>query len=163
MRLFELTGGWVRGVPELDVKLRLHTDSHHHAWHAELWQQRRGGRGPGGADLTAPPEDGTAEVLEALAALGDGATTLEKLVGLYRVVLPHRIAVCRRHRETTSAVRDGPAIRALDLVLGDEEEDWRRGELLVQSLLHGPEEVQAAAAHQARHESLLAGRAGSAP
>ncbi|MCB1016161.1 MAG: hypothetical protein KDB10_13735, partial [Acidimicrobiales bacterium] len=40
MRTFEVLGGWVATVPELDVKLRLGTHTYHHAWHAELWHKR---------------------------------------------------------------------------------------------------------------------------
>ena len=40
MRLFEVLGGWVATVPELDVKMRLGTHTYHHAWHAELWHKR---------------------------------------------------------------------------------------------------------------------------
>ena len=40
MRLFEVLGGWVATVPELDVKLVLGRHCYHHAWHAELWDKR---------------------------------------------------------------------------------------------------------------------------
>ncbi|MET0882812.1 MAG: hypothetical protein ABWZ13_01565, partial [Acidimicrobiales bacterium] len=40
MRLFEVLGGWVATVPEIDVKLRLGTHCYHHAWHSELWHKR---------------------------------------------------------------------------------------------------------------------------
>ena len=40
MRLFEVLGGWVATVPELDVKLVLGRHTYHHAWHAELWHKR---------------------------------------------------------------------------------------------------------------------------
>ena len=40
MRLFEVLGGWVATVPELDVKLVLGRHTYHHAWHAELWDKR---------------------------------------------------------------------------------------------------------------------------
>src|SRR3989454_8468958 len=39
-RLFEVLGGWVATVPELDVKMRLGTHCYHHAWHAGLWHKR---------------------------------------------------------------------------------------------------------------------------
>jgi hypothetical protein len=39
-KLFEVLGGWVATVPELDVKMRLGTHCYHHAWHAELWHKR---------------------------------------------------------------------------------------------------------------------------
>ena len=164
MRLFEVMGGWVQTVPEPDVKIRLHTDSYHHAWHAELWAQRLpGAPRAAGEALTVPGDEGMGRVMDALGAMGGDAGTLEKLVGLYRVVLPRRVATCRRHRETASEVRDGPAIRVLDLVLGDEEEDWRRGELLLQSLLRTEEDVHRAAAHQAHLEALLVAAGPGAP
>ena len=40
MRIFELMGGWVATMPELDVKLRLGTHCYHHAFHSELWHKR---------------------------------------------------------------------------------------------------------------------------
>ena len=40
MRVFELMGGWVATVPELDIKLRLGTHCYHHAFHSELWHKR---------------------------------------------------------------------------------------------------------------------------
>jgi hypothetical protein len=164
MRLFEVMGGWVQAVPELEVKIHLHTGSHRHAWHAELWRQPLAAS-PGAAEdgLTVPPGDGTEGVLDALSELAGGTATLEKLVGLYRVVLPRRVATCRQHRETASVVGDGPVIRVLDLVLGEEEAGWRQGELLLQSLVRTAEDVHQAAAHQARMESMLLHAAPGAP
>ena len=40
MRLFEVLGGWVATVPELDVKIKLGVHCYKHAWHAELWHKR---------------------------------------------------------------------------------------------------------------------------
>ena len=40
MRIFELMGGWVATIPELDVKFRLGTHYYHHAFHSELWHKR---------------------------------------------------------------------------------------------------------------------------
>mgnify|MGYP003403007899 CR=1 FL=1 len=37
MRLFETVGAWVASVSEPEVKALLAAQSHHHAWHAELW------------------------------------------------------------------------------------------------------------------------------
>ncbi len=38
-RCFELLGGWVTSTPEPDVKLVFARQSHHHAWHAELFDR----------------------------------------------------------------------------------------------------------------------------
>ena len=40
MKTFEVLGGWIPTVPELDVKMRLGTHCYHHAWHADLWNKR---------------------------------------------------------------------------------------------------------------------------
>ena len=49
-----------------------------------------------------------------------------------------------------------------ELALQDEFEDWRDGEMLIQSLIETPEEVDRAAAHQARLEKLLIAAGGIA-
>ncbi len=58
MRLFEVLGGWVATVPELDVKLVLGRHTYHHAWHAELWHKRLPELREMNTDrLTVPPND----------------------------------------------------------------------------------------------------------
>ena len=76
--------------------------------------------------------------------------TIEKLVGVYRVFIPHFIAAYTYHRNNTSQITDAPTIRSLNFILQDEFDDWRDGEMLLQSLIETPEEVDRAAAHQAR-------------
>jgi hypothetical protein len=137
-RLFEILGGWVPSVPEHEVKLALSEASFHHAWHAALWRERL----PELRELTepfvAPPGPG---VVAVLTALGSAVTTMEKLLGIYRVVVPHQIAIYRRHLEAASAITDGPAIRALTLVLADDRSDQAEGERLIGTL--GPDAVAA--------------------
>ena len=50
--------------------------------------------------------------------------TLEKLVGVYRVLIPHKIAAYTYHLNNTSTITDAPTIRSLRLVLNDELEDF---------------------------------------
>jgi hypothetical protein len=88
--------------------------------------------------------------------------TIEKLVGVYRVLIPHKIAAYTFHLNNTSTITDAPTIRSLKLVLNDEFEDWRDGEMLIQSLLETEEEVRRAADHQAKLESLLLAAGGIA-
>lgn len=156
MRLFEVLGSWVATVPELEVKLQHGPHSFHHAWHAELWDellpQRRG---VDRQALAAPPNNTMVQFVDALASPRGRAQTIERLVGVYRVLIPHKIAVYTHHLERASPVTDGPAIRSLRLVLQDEREDGRQGELLLRSLLRGEEDVQRAAAHEAWLERLL--------
>ena len=81
--------------------------------------------------------------------------TLEKLVGVYRVLIPHKIAAYTYHLNNTSNITDAPTMRSLKFVLDDEFEDWRDGEMIIQSLIENEADVQRAAAHQAKCEALM--------
>ena len=81
--------------------------------------------------------------------------TIEKLVGVYRVLIPHKIAAYTYHLNATSTITDAPTIRSLKFVLQDELDDWRDGEMMLQSLLVKPEDTARASTHQGRLEGLI--------
>ena len=88
--------------------------------------------------------------------------TIEKLVGVYRVLIPRKIAAYTYHLNATSRITDSPTQRSLGFMLQDEFEDWREGEMLLQSLIETDEDVERAARRQVELETLvLRGRAGS--
>jgi hypothetical protein len=155
LRLFETVGAWVTSVPELEAKAVLATQSHHHAWHAELWH----GLLPSipdlrAADLVAPSSPGVAALVDALAD-PQAAGTIERLTGLYRVALPHLIAVYEDHAARTTPVTDAPTTRALHLVLADEQDDRQAGEELLAGLLRSDEAEARAARREAELRALL--------
>ena len=155
-RLFEALGGWVATVPELDVKMRLGTHCYHHAWHAELWHKRLPELREMNPDrLTKPANDEVAAFVAAVTEPEALEQTIEKLVGVYRVLIPRTVAAYTYHLNNTSTITDAPTIRSLGFILQDEIADQRDGELLLQSLLETEEEVQRAAAHQAHLEALV--------
>lgn len=163
MRLFEVLGGWVATVPELDVKMRLGTHCYHHAWHAELWHKRLPELREMNPDrLTVPPNDELVAFVDAMTEPEAPELTIEKLVGAYRVLIPHKIAAYTYHLNNTSTITDAPTIRSLRFVLQDELDDWRDGEMLLQSLIDSPEDVDRAAAHQAKLEKLMLAAGGIA-
>jgi hypothetical protein len=156
MRLFEALGGWVATVPELDVKLRLGTHCYKHAWHAELWHKRLPELREMNPDrLTLPANDEVVAFMDAMTEPGEHDQTIEKLVGVYRVLIPHKIAAYTYHLNNTSTITDAPTIRSLKFAIADEFEDWRDGEMLLQSLIETDEEIERAAAHQVRLEKLI--------
>lgn len=156
MRLFELLGSWVSSVPELDIKLRLGTHCYHHAFHAELWHKRLPQlREMDPARLTMAPNPELETFMDALADNERLDDSLAKLVGLYRVLLPHLISAYTFHRNNTATISDAPTIRSLDLALADDIEEWRDGEMMIQSLIHGGDDVDRAAVHQASMEKLM--------
>jgi len=160
LRLFELMGAWMTTVPELEVKLTLGAQCAHHAWHAGLWLERL----PATAGLTVeglsvPATGAVAELVDAVGRPVDPGLTIEKLVGVYRVLLPRMIAAYSFHLDHTSVVADAPVMRSLRFALGDELEDWRAGEALLQSLIGSDGDARRAASRQAELE-VLAVRAG---
>jgi hypothetical protein len=163
MRLFEALGGWVATVPELDVKLRLGTHCYHHAWHAELWHKRLPELREMNPDrLTLPPNEELVAFVDAMTEPEAPELTIEKLVGVYRVLIPRKVAAYTYHLNNTSPITDAPTIRSLRFALQDEMDDWRDGEMMIQSLLETPAEVRRAADHQAHLESLLLAAGGIA-
>jgi len=162
-KLFEALGGWVATVPELDIKLRLGTHCYHHAWHAELMNKRLPElREMRPERLTVPPNDEMVAFVDALTEPEAAEHTLEKLVGVYRVLIPHKIAAYTYHRNNTSRITDAPTTRSLDFMLQDEFDDWRDGEMLIQSLIETPDDVDRAAKRQAELEKLLLAAGGIA-
>lgn len=156
LALFETLGGWVATVPEDEVRAWLSVRSHRHAWHAELWEQRLPQlRGYDLDTLTAPANREMERFVASLNEPKGDDQTIEKLVGVYRVLLPYLVAAYLYHLDQSSPVADGPTMRALELILRDEQEDWRDGELLVQWLVGTEEELRRASAHQARLEAEI--------
>ena len=156
MRLFEALGGWVATVPELDVKMRLGTHCYKHAWHSELWHKRLPELREMNPDrLTQPANDAIVEFTEAMTEPEGEDKTLEKLVGVYRVLIPHKIAAYTYHLNNTSTITDAPTIRSLKLALNDEFEDWRDGEMLIQSIIEDDDDIRRAADHQVKLESIM--------
>lgn len=156
LKLFEALGGWVATVPELDVKMRLGTHCYKHAWHAELWHKRLPElREMKPERLVQPANEAMVRFVEALTEPEAPELTIEKLVGVYRVLIPRKVAAYTYHLNVTSQITDAPTVRSLRFILIDEHDDWRDGEMLLQSLIETPEEVDRAAAHQARLEKLL--------
>src|SRR3954453_1475291 len=93
MRLFEGLGGWVATVPEPDVNLVLGRHTYHHAWHAELWHKRLPELREMNPDrMTVPANDGVVAFVDAMTEPEAPEQTIEKLVGVYRVLIPHKIA-----------------------------------------------------------------------
>jgi hypothetical protein len=160
-KLFEALGGWIATIPELDVKIRLGTHTYHHAWHADLFRKRLPElREMKPERLTVAPNPELEAFVEALTEPEAPELTIEKLVGVYRVLIPRKIAAYTYQMNNTSRITDAPTIRILNFILQDELDDWRDGEMLIQSLLRSPEDVERAASHQGRLEAMMVAAGG---
>ena len=164
MRLFEALGGWVATVPELDVKMRLGTHCYHHAWHAELWHKRLPELREMNPERLTHAGQRRAGRLRRRHDRARGARADHREAGRR---LPGAASRTRSRRtRTTSTTRarspTRPRSGRSSFVLQDEFEDWRDGEMLIQSLIETPDEVERAAAHQAQLEKLMLAAGGIA-
>ncbi len=163
MRLFEVLGGWVATVPELDVKLVLGRHTHFHAEHAKRWDERLPElREMNRERLNQPPNAEFETFMDAVREPEAADLTIEKLVGVYRVLIPRFIGVYTYHLNGTSSITDAPTMRALKFILQDEFETWRDGEMLLQSLIDSPAKVERASRRSEELEKLYVASGGIA-
>src|SRR5213078_4138523 len=96
-------GGWIALTPELAPKLLFGRQVWDCAQHADLWGKRLPElRSP--AQRSEPANDGVARLMDLVEAPEGPDETVERLVGLYRVVKPHLLAVYERHLATANRV-----------------------------------------------------------
>ncbi len=157
--LFEIVGAWVVSVEEPAIRVCLHVSSRRHVLHAELWEDLFGGLGWVAGDPVIPLPDSVLVDFMQHFRLPDQDGTLERVVGLYRVVLPRLISTYSLHLEHSAQVADAAILRVLKLVLLEDHEEWHQGEMMLQSLLATEADVLAASRRQSELE-VLAQRCG---
>jgi hypothetical protein len=85
--------------------------------------------------LTVPANDQLVAFVEAMTDPEDAAMTIEKLVGVCLVLIPHSIAACTYPRNGSSDITDMPLVSILDFILQEEFKDWHEGERLILSVI----------------------------
>lgn len=155
-------GGWVATIPELDVKAMLGPHCYQHAWHADLWRQRLPELKEANEHRAEPANDAFAAFMTRLTAPDDGDQTIEKLVGVYRVLVPHLLATYTFHRHVTSDIVDAPTVRLLGFVLGDLHQQVAEGEMMIQDLARSAALRRRAGDWQTELDVLLAESGGVA-
>jgi hypothetical protein len=149
---FALLGGWVPTVPEPAARALLAEQSLHHAWHASLWRDRV----PVAAGLVPAEGDGAPAALDDLLAITGSVAaaglegTVERLAAAHLVLADPRLAAYRALLDGASAASDGPVVRALELILADQERDRRAGAGLLAALAGGTDPVVLRAAVASR-------------
>jgi hypothetical protein len=156
LRLFEILGRWSAAVPVPEAKAMLGTQSHHHAWHAQLWESCLPSLPHLQPDaVTVAPSPEVADVFASVRDDGDEVDAVGKLVGVYRVIIPRLCRAYADRRACATEVADGPVLRVLDLVEQDLRRDGAAGERLIQSLLRTGADARRAADRQGLLEARL--------
>lgn len=125
-RCFEVLGGWVRDEDDPAVKAMLATHSRHHAWRADRWFEVLPlAYVAAVGELVAPPAD--AVVFELLAAIeGSG----QRLAAHYHLVYRKLVSAYEASPDLMSSVSDGPALRAIRIIVGDALHDLAEADVV---------------------------------
>jgi hypothetical protein len=90
-------------------------------------------------------------------ALADLDSTVSRLAGAYRFALPRLAGSYRSDRDAANPVSDGSWLRTAEMISRDVHQDWRDGELLLQTVLVDEASVSRAAQTVAALERLAVG------
>jgi len=155
-------GGWVATIPELDVKAMLGPHCYQHAWHADLWRLRLPELRETREDRAEPANPEFEAFMTELTSPGEPDETIEKLVGIYRVLVPHLLATYSFHQRVTSDIVDAPTVRILRFMIDDNVEQLITGEMMIQDLARTPELRERAGKWQTHLDVMLARSGGVA-
>ncbi|HVX17484.1 MAG TPA: hypothetical protein VHA73_05570 [Acidimicrobiales bacterium] len=155
-------GGWVATIPELDVKSMLGPACYQHAWHADLWRIRLPELRENDENRAEPANEAFAQFMSELTSPDDADATIEKLVGTFRVLVPHLLATYSFHQRVTSDIVDAPTVRNLKFMIDDDIEQIITGEMMIQDLARTTKLRTRAGKWQTHLDVLLAKSGGAA-
>ncbi len=152
-RASTLLEAFAPSISEAHGQATLARHARHHAFHAELLRTRVADAS-GQAGDTVEDAD-VAAFLDAVGQPTDAAKAVEFLTGIYRVLLPRAITAYTYFVRALGGDATDADQRWYDMILKDSFDAIRDGELLLQSLLTGPEDVQRSADRRAELESIM--------
>jgi hypothetical protein len=152
-----IMGGWIATIPELPVKTGLGKIIYQDSVHADGLGKRlpelRAGRSLRNASL--PANDGFAALVQEVAAPESADQTIEKLVGMFRVLKPHLIDVYERNCRETDQIADAPTIELLRDIIAKEREHVAWAEQVLERLCNTDEKRARARAREQSVRQLL--------
>ena len=161
-RALRALGGWIALTPEISAKLLMGRHVWDLAQHADAFGKRLPElRAP--AQVSEPANSAFAAFMDALEEPEGKEQTVERLVGVYRVLKPHLLATYRDHLERANAVYEPPTRRILERCIEDELRHVAAGETILRHLVSTPPLSERATVWQGRLEGLLAAAGGDRP
>ncbi len=153
-RMMRILGGWIALTPELSAKLLFGRHVWDNAQHADAWGKRL----PelrAAAQVSEPANERLVAFMDALEAAEAPGQTIERVVGVYRVLKPQLLAAYEAHLASTNAVDEPPTCRILSRCIADERRHVAAGEAIARHLLRTPALAERARAGEARLWALL--------
>jgi hypothetical protein len=153
-RMMRMMAGWIALTPEIPVKLEMAKQVYEDALHADALGKRL----PelrAQAQVSKAANEQFASFIQEIEDKEQWEDTIERLVGIYRVLKPHLIANYSAHVTAANPVYEPPTIRIFAKLLEDEQAHVEKGLVLLGDLLDTPEKSRRAGQWQAHLEELL--------
>jgi hypothetical protein len=148
-RMTRILGGWIALTPELSAKLLMGRHVWDNAQHADAWGKRL----PelrAAAQVSEPASEQLVGFMDALEEAEAPGQTIERVVGIYRVLKPHLLATYEAHLARANAVYEPPTCRILARCIEDERRHVTAGETILRHLLRSAALEERARACEAR-------------
>jgi hypothetical protein len=158
-RMMRMMAGWIALTPEIPVKLEMARQVYECALHADALGKRLGEL-RSHAQVSRPPNEAFVTFISAIEDKEQWEDTIERLVGIYRVLKPHLLAHYSAHVTAANPVYEPPTLRILAHLVEDEKRHIERGLILLDNLLDTTEKHRRASGWQAQLEGLLAASGG---
>src|SRR6201997_5479112 len=137
-RMMRMMAGWIALTPELPVKLETARQVYECALHcnalgkrlAELRSQ---------AQVSRPANDAFVLFMNEIEDKEEWEDTIERLVGIYRVLKPHLVSHYSSHLTAMNPVYEPPTLRILGRLVEEEKAHVERGSVLLNELLDSKE------------------------
>jgi hypothetical protein len=158
-RMMRMMAGWIALTPEIAVKLEMAKQVYEDALHTDALGKRL----PelrAQAQVSKAASEQFASFIQEIEDKEQWEDTIERLVGIYRVLKPHLIAHYSAHVTAANPVYEPPTIRILAKLLEDEKAHVEKGLVLLEDLLDSPEKSRRAGQWQAHLEELLVASGG---
>lgn len=158
-RMMRMMAGWIALTPEIPVKIEMARQVYECALHADALGKRLGElRSP--AQVSRPPNEAFVTFMSAIEDKEQWEDTIERLVGIFRVLKPHLVTHYSAHVSAANPIYEPPTLRILAHLVDDEKRHIERGLVLLDDLLDTPEKHRRASNWQAHLEEMLAGAGG---
>ena len=154
-RMMRMMAGWIALTPEIPVKLEMARQVYECALHTDALGKRLGEL-RSRAQTSRSPNEAFTIFINAIEDQEAWEQTIERLVGIYRVLKPHLVSHYSAHVEAANPVYEPPTLRILARLVEDEKRHIERGMVLLGDLLDTPEKSRRAANWQTHLEDLLA-------
>ncbi len=158
-RMMRMMAGWIALTPQIPIKLEMARQAYEDALHTDALGKRL----PelrAQAQVSKPANDAFVTFISAIEDKEEWEDSIERLVGIYRVLKPHLVSHYSAHIAAANPVYEPPTLRILERMVEEEKIHIERGLVLLDDLLNSAEAHRRAANWQSHLEELLAASGG---